>query len=205
MTPASTLAAALESALDLYLKQDPDVLRHCAALEGKVIAVDITGLDLSLYFMPDATGILVSSRYEGEPDTRLRGSPFGFARLALDTREDVLFEGIVDIQGDTETGQQFQDLLSAVDLDWEEMLSRFTGDVIAHQAGELVRSTRQWLAHGRDTLQQDLSEYLQEEAHLLPTRVETGYFLADVDRLRADIDRLAARIHRLQQNSDTGA
>ncbi len=205
MTPASTLAAALESALDLYLKQDPDALRRYATLDGKVIAVEITGLDLSLYFMPDATGILVSSRYEGEADTRLRGSPFGFARLALESREDVLFAGIVDIQGDTETGQQFQELLSAVDLDWEEMLSRVTGDVIAHQAGKLVRNTRQWLEHSRDTLQQDLSEYLQEEARLLPTRVETGYFLEDVDRLRADADRLAARIRRLQQYSDSSA
>ncbi|MFQ5644795.1 MAG: SCP2 domain-containing protein [Thiogranum sp.] len=205
MTPASTLAAALETALDLYLKQDPDTLQRCAALEGKIIALDITGLNLSLYFMPGATGILVASRYEGEPDTRLRGSPFGLARLSLGSREDALFEGIVEIQGDTETGQQFQDILSAVDLDWEEMLARVTGDVIAHQTGNLARKAAQFLDNSRNTLQQDLSEYLQEEARLLPTGIETDYFLEEVDQLRAGVDRLAARIHRLAHTRDSDA
>ncbi|HED18295.1 MAG TPA: hypothetical protein ENI74_02190, partial [Gammaproteobacteria bacterium] len=152
MTPASTLAAALETALELYLKQDPGALQQCAKMDGKVIAVDITGLGLSLYFIPGSDGIRVAGYYEGEPDTRLRGSPFGFARLALGSREqgelrskrgrpgvDALFEGAVEIQGDTETGQQFQNILSGVDWDWEEQLSKLTGDVIAHQAGNLAR------------------------------------------------------------------
>ena len=47
MTPATTLAAALETALDTYLKQDPQALRRCTALEGKVIGLDITGLKRS--------------------------------------------------------------------------------------------------------------------------------------------------------------
>jgi len=197
LTPASTLAAALETGLDFYLKRDTGALRRCAALECKVIALDITGLNLSLYFMPGPTGILVAANYEGEADTRLRGSPFGFARLSLGVKEDALFSGVVEIQGDTEIGQQFQDILSAADLDWEEALSRVTGDVIAHQAGKLVRTATQFMDTSRHILQQDLSEYLQEETRLLPTRIEAGYFLEDVDRLRADVDRLAARIQRL--------
>jgi ubiquinone biosynthesis protein UbiJ len=122
MTPATTLAAALETALDTYLKQDPQALRRCTALEGKVIGLDITGLGLSLYFLPGSDGVQVSSHYEGDVDTRLTGSPFGFARLALVSREDTLFQGAVEIRGDTETGQQFQDLLAGTDWDWEEQL-----------------------------------------------------------------------------------
>jgi len=171
LTPASTLAAALETALEFYLKQDPVALQQCENLEGKVIALDITGLNLSLYFVPGAEGILVAGHYEGEPDTRLRGSPFGFARLTLGPREDALFKGAVEIQGDTEIGQQFQDILSAVDWDWEEQLSQFTGDVIAHQVGSLARKTAKFANSSRNTLQRDISEYLQEEARLLPSRL----------------------------------
>ena len=205
MTPASTLAAALESALDLYLKQDPGALQRCAEMDGKVIALDVTGLDLSLYFMPGADGILVAGHYEGEPDTRLRASPLGLARLSLGPREDALFEGAVDIQGDTDTGEQFQNILSAVDLDWEEQLSRITGDVIAHQTGKLARKVTQFIKNSHNTLQQDVSEYLQEEARLLPARTEVDYFLEEVDQLRADVDRLSARVDRLFRTPDSNA
>lgn len=218
MTPASTLAAALETALDLYLKQDPGALQRCAEMEAKVIQMDITGLGLSLYFMPGAEGVLVAGHYEGEPDTRLRGSPFGFARLSLGSREqgelrskrgrpgvDALFDGTVEILGDSDTGQQFQDMLSAVDWDWEEQLSQLTGDVVAHQAGRLARETMQFISNSSRTLQQDISEYLQEEARLLPAGIEVGYFLAEVDQLRADVDRLNARVDRLAQTRDPKA
>jgi ubiquinone biosynthesis protein UbiJ len=197
MSTPALLSAALETSFDLYLKQDPDALRRCAALQGKVIAVNLTGTDFTLYFLPDAEGIKVLTYYEGEPDTLLRGTPAGFARLALEAREDVLFHGAVEISGDTETGQAFQDLLTGVDWDWEEQLSQLTGDIIAHQIGELVRKGQKWLGETGETLQQDLSEYLQEEARLLPARIELNTFLDKVDQLRSDTDRLSARVERL--------
>jgi len=202
MSPPALLTAALESALDLYLKQDPDALRRCAALQDKVIAVNLTDTEFTLYFLPDAEGIKVLGFYEGEPDTLLRGTPAGFARLALEAREDALFHGAVEISGDTETGQQFQDLLTGVDWDWEEQLSKLTGDMIANQVGELVRKGQKWLGESRETVQQDFSEYLQEEARLLPTRTELNAFLDDVDQLRADTDRMAARVERLLKTQE---
>jgi ubiquinone biosynthesis protein UbiJ len=205
MTPATTLAAALETALDLFLKQDPHALRRCIALEGKIIGLDISGLGLSLYFLPGSDGIQVSSHYGGDVDARLTGSPFGFARLALGSREDALFKGAVEIKGDTEIGQQFQDLLADTDWDWEEQLSHITGDIIARQIGNAARLSGKFITDSRNTLEQDVSEYLQEEARLLPTRGEVDNFLEDVDQLRSDTDRLNARIERLLQTKDSEA
>ena len=193
----TSLAAALEAALGAYIKQDPAALKRSAALEGKCIALSISGTSLTFYLLPDASGVQVLSRYEGPVDTHLRGSPLGYARLGLADREDTLFEGAIQIEGDTETGEQFQALLAGVDLDWEEKLSRVTGDVVAHQAGKWVNQARRFLNDSSATLAQDSGEYLQEEARLLPTRAEINYFLADVDTLRADTDRLEARVKRL--------
>jgi ubiquinone biosynthesis protein UbiJ len=193
----STLAAALESALNHYLDLDPRGLQRAASLQGKVIALSLTGIGLTLYFLPDASGVQVLSRYEGDIDTHLSGTPLGFARLGLDRREDALFQGAVRIDGDTAIGQQFQELLARVDWDWEEQLSHLTGDVIAHQAGRLAERAGRLLQDGRETLASDCSEYLQEEARLLPTRIEVEYFLDDVDRLRDDTERLQARVERL--------
>jgi ubiquinone biosynthesis protein UbiJ len=199
---APTLAAALESALAVYLRQDPDNARRTAALQGKVIALSLTGTGLTLYFLPDAEGVQVLSEYEGNVDTHLTGTPPGFVRLALDRREDALFQGAVKIDGDTAIGQQFQDLLAGTDWDWEEQLSHVTGDVIAHQAGRLATQVGRLLRDTRETLADDCSEYLQEESRLLPTRIEVRYFLDDVDRLRDAAERLQARVERLQRNLD---
>jgi ubiquinone biosynthesis protein UbiJ len=177
-------------------------VQRAAALQGKAIALSLTGTGLTLYFLPDAGGVQVLSQYEGDVDTHLTGTPLGFARLALDRREDALFQGAVKIDGDTAIGQQFQDLLAGTDWDWEEQLSHVTGDVIAHQAGRLATQVGRLLRDTRETLADDCSEYLQEESRLLPTRIEVRYFLDDVDRLRDAAERLQARVERLQRNLD---
>ena len=43
----------------------------------------------------------------------------------------------------------------------------------------------------------DLTEYLQEEARVVPTRMGLEAFMDDIDTLRSDVDRLAARVDRL--------
>ena len=197
MTTASTLAAALESAFDLYLKQDPQSLQRCADMTGKCIAMALSGTGLIFYFLPDGDGVQVLSQYEGDVDTLLTGSPLGFARLGLDSREDALFQGAVQIEGDTEIGQQFQDIIAASDWDWEEQLSKVTGDIVAHQAGKLLHQAQRFARDSSNTFADNSSEYLQEEAQLLPTRIEVKYFLDDVDQLRSDVDRLNARVDRL--------
>jgi ubiquinone biosynthesis protein UbiJ len=203
MSLNSTLASAIETALNIYLKQDPYALARCAELEGKVIGLLIAGPEIPLYFSPGSEGIKVQGHYDGEVGTFLRGSPLGFAQLALGSREDALFQGAVEIKGDTETGEQFQAILAATEWDWEEQLSRVTGDLVAHQAGELARRAKHLASDSRNTLEQDISEYLQEEARLLPTRLEAGNFLEDVDALRADVDRLCARVQRLLAGVDS--
>lgn len=205
MTTTSTLAATLESALDLYLKRDSSALKRSSKMAGKCVAIALSGTGITLYFLPDGDGVQVLGEYEGDIDTLLTGSPLGFARLGLDSREDALFQGAVQIEGDTGIGQQFQDIFVGGDWDWEEQLSHFTGDIIAHQAGNLVRHTQRFLKDSGNTFADNSSEYLQEETQLLPTRVEISYFLEDVDKLRADTDRLSARVDRLLHSliSDT--
>lgn len=166
-------------------------------MAGKCIAIALNGTGVMLFFLPDGDGVQVLSQYEGDVDTLLTGTPLGFARLGLDSREDALFQGAVQIEGDTAIGQQFQDIFVGGEWDWEEQLSKFTGDIIAHQAGKFARHAQRFLKDSSNTLADNSSEYLQEEAQLLPTRVEISYFLDDVDQLRSDVDRLNARIERL--------
>ncbi|NOY62884.1 MAG: hypothetical protein GXP10_07015 [Gammaproteobacteria bacterium] len=108
-----------------------------------------------------------------------------------------MLSGAVEIRGDSELGQRFQAILNAIDVDWEEQLSKVTGDVVAHQLGNMARGVNQWLTETADSVAQDVGEYLQEESRDLPHPSQVAQFVADVDQIRMDVDRLDARISRL--------
>lgn len=201
MTLPAGLVHALESAANGWMGLDPGNRARMAALEGRCIGIDITGPGLQLFLYPGEHGLRISGVHEGPADTTLHGSPLALARLGLggDSGKS-LFSGEVTITGDVETGQAFKAILDAMDIDWEEHLSRLTGDVVAHQLGNAARRTGRLLRHGRLSLEQDLGDYLREELRLLPARIEIENFADEVTRLRTDADRLAARVRRLQRD-----
>jgi ubiquinone biosynthesis protein UbiJ len=116
---------------------------------------------------------------------------------------DQLFSGSVEITGDSALAQQFAEALFSLDIDWEEQLSHLTGDVLAHEVGNLGRGLFKWGESVRKTAGLNLKEYLQEELRLLPTREEIEPLLVDIDHLRDDVERLSARIERLQRHLDS--
>jgi ubiquinone biosynthesis protein UbiJ len=191
--------AGLEAALNRFLGLDPRSASRLSALQGRLIGLEILGLDITLYLAPGPAGIQVLGRSERPPDCMIAGSPLALARLgAARDRAGELFTGGVRVSGDAELGQAFGEILADLDIDWEEQLSRLTGDVIAHQLGRGLRELIGWTARTRNTLGQDLQEYLQEELRLLPARGEVERFQDAVDELRDDMERLEARLVRLE-------
>lgn len=197
MSVLAGLTATAERALNGYLDLDPQSRARLAALEGGVVALQVDGLGQTLFFVPGEDRMQVMLRFDARPDTLIRGSPLALARLGIAGETTRLPEG-VHLEGDARLGQQFRDLLRAVDLDWEEWLSRLTGDMLAHQAGEIVRGLGSWARHAGDSLSADVAEYLREESGALPARDQVEEFMDAVDRLREDLDRLEARVGRLE-------
>ena len=193
------ISRSLDFAFNRYLGMDPAAGARLASLDGRVIALDLRGLDLKLVFRVQGQGIAFIEEPDQKPDTVLRGTPIGITRLGFGhaNATGTLFSGDVEISGDVETGQAFKAVLDAIDIDWEEQLARLTGDVLAHQLGNAARHTGRWLDHARLTLEQDLSEYLQEELRVVPTRIEIENLIEDIGRLGMDADRLEARLRRL--------
>jgi ubiquinone biosynthesis protein UbiJ len=195
--------AALEAALNRYIALDPEGAARLAQLQGRLICIELKGFGTRLYLIPAVDRLQVFGAYEGEPDCLLRGTPLALARMGLaERKEDQLFGGAVEVEGDTRLAQEFGAFIAGLEVDWEEQLSRLLGDSVAHQVGEGLRSMGQWGRRSADTLTQDLKEYLQEEARLLPTDYEVHAFLDRVDTLRDDVERLAARVERLARGKN---
>jgi ubiquinone biosynthesis protein UbiJ len=197
IVPAALLAG-LEITLNRYLSLDAETLSRLAALTGKVIAVELRGLGITLHMAPHGGGIQLLHDYDGSTDAVISGAPLALARVGLGEERGLLFAGEVEISGDVTLGQRFEAILREIDIDWEEQLSRLIGDVAAHQVGNLVRDTLNWGARSMDTLGRDITEYLQEESRQVPQADEVNEFLAAVDVLRNDVERLEARVKRLR-------
>ncbi len=206
MNPAQILNTLLESSARRFLRLDPQTLHRLRALQGKIIRLEILSPSpaasaTNLYLSPSEYGLRLLADYAGQPDVTLRGSPLAFVRLGLEKKlpAGAFFSRAVAIEGDVELGQRFKRILDEMEIDWEEQTARIIGDVLAHQLGNLVRGAKTWGAETGATLKENLSEYLQEESRLLPTRAQVEKFLAAVDGLRADSDRLLARVQQLER------
>ena len=200
----AALTTTLETAFNAWLALDAqthgNARSRLQALQGKLICLHISNPDVQLYFLPTADQVRVTTRYAAAPDVTIHGSALGLMRLSAsnDAGKAMLEHGI-KIDGDMGLGNHFSQILREIDVDWEELLSRAVGDVVAHHLGQVVRNAQGWLSDSSHAMRLNTQEYLQEEARVVPADAEIRQYLDAVDTLRADTDRLEARLKRLEK------
>lgn len=186
----------LQLILNKYLALDPDLDSHLETLTGKVIA--ITCIDYPnwrLYCTFTNQNLLFTSSQPLKIDVKIYSSFSGFIKFAVaQDKTEIMLEGNIHI---AEAVLKFFDDLN---IDWEEELSKYSGDVIAHQAGVLITRFKKYHAHNRSSLEAMITEYLQEESGLLPTNFEVNEYIDAVDQLRLDVDRLEAKVTIYENN-----
>ena len=192
------MTAVLEDAINRLLRLDPQMLARLGEFDGKCIGLHLAGddRDLEFFLFPSVAGFRVRATHDTAPDVTIRGDVPVFTRLVFGGSPTTR-AGELQISGDIDLGQDFQRILRALDIDWEERTAHVVGDVAAHQLGRVARGLRAWARQSGETLRQDVREYLQEESRLLARREVVDRFLAAVDTLRADADRLEQRLTRL--------
>lgn len=186
----------LDAIINRYLSMDPEMSDKVAAFEGKVIAIDIQGLNKVLYMFPVGSRIIIKQHYDGEADTVLKGTPTALFRMGLS--KDVapmMLKGEIEITGDVRLGREFKKMLGQMDIDWEEHLARLLGDAGAYQMMNVVRRMTDWGLSAANSVSADVAEYLQEESRDVVSGEELEMFYQQVDKLRNDVDRLQARLN----------
>ncbi|NOX70161.1 MAG: sterol-binding protein [Gammaproteobacteria bacterium] len=173
----------------------------CAELDGRVIAIRVRNTALALYFLIHRDELEVTAVADN-PDVVISGSLIALARLAGPSADAAIRDGSVDLSGDAETAQAFQQLLAYGKPDIEEELSGVLGDVAARGLGDIARNVGRWAENTHATVQQNIQEYLQEESRSVPSRYEVENFRDQAETLRDDVDRVEARIRRLEQAVD---
>lgn len=199
------LETLLRPAVDVLNRNIPEVTRAselCAQLADKTVAVRVRDTALCAFFTMGEDSISLTGAFDRDPDVVISGSLMTLGGMAATGGADAIRDGSVDLIGDVETAQAFQELLKVARPDLEEGMSSLVGDAAAHGLGEFARNARRWAESARSTMGANVREYVQEESRDAPNRYEVERFAGHVAELRDDVDRLSARIDRLQRGKD---
>ena len=192
----------LQKTMNAALSLDEQMPKKLQALDNKVLKLIIKPLDVHFFIRFANQEILLQEDYDGSPDTIIHSSPLGLIRLSLlpTSKARSLFNDKVHMSGDIELGQQVKQLFDQIDIDWEGHLAQFTGDVVAHQIGSLMRKGLQFKNQISESMRLNINEYLQEELSLIPSRNELEDFFKDIDELSLDLERLTAHVNQLMSS-----
>ena len=192
--------ATMEEVINRYLAlADADVLAQLSRFRGKVIGIEFTDFNQQMYCIPNESGVILMSQFQGTADVTFKGSVISMLKLAASTKQsEVLMSGEIKIDGDIELGQQFGRFLGQLNIDWEEHLSQISGDVIAHKAGYAFREVKSWWSNNSQRFWANQREYAQQEINILPQSMEIESFYQGVDTLRDDLARVEVRVQRLR-------
>ena len=192
------LAKPAQALLDRGVARSTTAAALCQRLEGRTFAVQTESAGLDMYFAVNDGRLVLLSGVIAEPDAMISGSPLYLARLAGDDPEAVIRAGHVQISGDADIATDFRALLDILRPDWEEELSHFTGDAIAHETGRALHGLADWAGRAQRSFGRSVAEYLTEESRDLVAVTELEEFNSTVDKTAAAVERLEAKLQLLR-------
>jgi ubiquinone biosynthesis accessory factor UbiJ len=198
----NNLLGAAEIGGNHLLGMDQNALQHCSELQGHIIAINFTDVEKTLYCHPGSWGMRISLQKPAkEPSAVIRGRVMALVNLSLN--KDKLSTSIqerIEISGNTAAAQKFQKILTELDIDWEQQLSRLVGDAVAFRIFQGLNKTRQWVNDSFKSVAISGRDYLQQESGHMPTKPEFDQFKSEVTDLRHSVERMEALLnHKLKK------
>jgi len=185
--------AAIETAFNKIIADQPDIVS--SKLDGKCIGLHLDGVNLTLYFHFSNGSVFLLEECQRKVDATIQGTPLALAAVSVNGKANT---EDLKIDGDLQAVQAYESLLKDIDIDWEEIISRYTGDAIAFQLGKLARGIKQWGNQSANAFADDLRDYLQIETEQLPLPAEVEELNNQVDEVRAVVERFEMRVQRFE-------
>jgi len=179
--------------LNHCLPKNPEIESCLKRLSQKTLALTIEPFNRTIYIHINDGHCEITETTPEKVDVTLSGTPFAFMGLARGSKG----LGNVHMTGDAEIGMDFRKLLDPTHLDWEEGLSTILGDVWSYRLMEAGRKGLNLLKRTANIFGQDVTEYVQEEAQVLPSKHQLDTFYSDVTQLSHDAERLNIRLKRI--------
>lgn len=194
------LRAKLQAVIDAEVAGSPRARTLLGELEGRSMRIVARYTPWALVLLAEGgrLQLLRALPDDAAADVTLSGTPLNLLALLREEPAVVIRRGDVQLAGDGEAGQRFQELALLLRPQLEEALSRVIGDMPAWGVGALLRKALHYGRASATTQADNIGEYLAHERGVLVPRAEAQPFLDDVDALRESTDRLEARVTQLE-------
>ena len=194
------LVAASEQAISAGMRAADIQPEQLAPMVGKVLKLRVTDLDLDVWIVCGEDKWWLATESQETADVELSGtlgSLMETARSLTQPNAPLIFEGL-DIRGSVGVLQTMQKTFQAMDLDWEDAVTKALGPMPAGLLIKTLRTARaQWLT-SRESLKRQTEEFLRSEQTTLVTAEALSGAETRVTSLNRQIDRLEARMKRLE-------
>jgi len=191
------LASVVEFVLERACSLDANAPKLLAPLENRWLKFDLQGLGIELWISASDDRFRVRAEADDtqqQATTTISGTPAALLGMAVPALSAAASG--VRIEGDAQLGQQFQQVMKALDPDLELALSEYFGEFFGPQMYRLVKQTTEFTRNAADASGEQFSRWLREESALVPAPGEWQAFSEQVDRLREAVDRLERRARR---------
>ena len=193
------ITAALEGGLNAALYRHRALKPARQRLIGKVLRLEVQHLPGPLVLVFSEQQLDVLGQWEGEADCRVTT---GLATLPkLRDRQQLtalIRSGELEVHGDIQVVQNLVSLLDLAEFDLAEVLSPWTGDIVAEGISRAVLAGGRFLQRGVARQQHYLAGALTEEWRMAPGPLEVAWFSGEVDALESAVQALITRLEKLE-------
>jgi len=204
LIPVPVQAVVLATVLDLFFSRDAALKSQIDELEGKVFHIHVRdmGTDLHLGFSHGRPWVHPAGREAA--DVRIDATTSGFARLcfAHEDPDELVFQRVLKLSGDSEAMLRFKKLLVAADIDWERELRTTFGEFFGARVATAARALLTAEAKLADASRERFDRYLRGMD--MPTRERLQDWQAGVEDAARRLKRLDARLKRLEGATTAG-
>ncbi len=205
MIPDQLLRFA-ESAINKALKTDSLAASELASLQGKTFAIECQSPPVPISLSADAEGVALSNGISEEASVILVGTLPALMTLASSIARDEsdFSSSEVEIRGDVGALLQLSRAMSRLDIDWEDIVGSFIGEIPARLFFLGLERIQEKKPLIKEKVSEVSANFLTGPAGLAKAGQATE-MRDQLRQLQYRLDRLQARIVKVQGLENTSA
>ncbi len=197
------LSSALEKVINKALELNVNDNSALKTLEAKQLTLLLDELGFPLTFTVSSNQVLVTNLTDS--DCTVITSINTLKKLkASQQLTDYIKQDLLDIQGDLKIAQQYLNLAENLEIDWQNELAHYIGDIPTYQLSRVAHFAQTKLHFAKTQIQADLSEWLVHEKKLIVSASELNDFNGQVIQTVARFDKLQQRLEKLTKHINEG-
>jgi len=192
----ASLNTLIVSSFNRYLDCDPERAQALENINDKILSITIKEANFTLIMQVQNARFFEADLSQQIDASIIVSMHVLSGKMGGKDQNQLLKDGIIEIQGDSHVASVFNKVMNEIEIDWQDVISKYTGDIVAHQITTGAKSVASVLRRLGDNLRLDVRDYLQDDLQIAVTESEVEHFVEQVDDLRARTDRLEARLNK---------